>query len=327
VIALDTARTGQALFRGSPTKIRVNNLAGIAPGTSAVLVRISTQGAIGAGYLLAHPCDSGPGSSTLNFSRSSRANGVAVVRVVDGSICVTVSQTTHARVEVIAFAAPHGVGPQPVATKRALDSRETGRLRANAGTVLSLADLGLPPGTKAVSATVTVVDPAKAGAVSIGACSGGSWTMSFSRQPVASYSVVARINDAGLCLTTSVATDLLVDVTAAWTANGAISPIDPARLFDARSGGGSIGTTPTAIVVAGVGGVPVGATTALLNVTIVGGVGFVYPCDQPVPAASALAASRGAISAVAIPVRLAGGQVCVSTLAPVPVVVDVIGAA
>ncbi|MDP9463297.1 MAG: peptidoglycan DD-metalloendopeptidase family protein [Actinomycetota bacterium] len=326
VIALDTAWTGRALSAGSPTKVRVNNAAGVAPGSSAVLVRISTRDAVGGGYLLAHPCDAGLGSSTLNFSRSSRANGVAVVRVVDGSICVTVSQTTHARVEVIAFAAAQGVGPQPIATTRALDSRGTGRLRAYAGTALSLAALGVPPGTKAVSVTVTLIDPAQAGAVVIGACSGGGWKMSFSHQPVASYSVVVRINDSGLCLTPSVATDLLVDVTAAWTADGAVSPVDPSRLFDARNGSGTIGTTPTAVAVAGVAGVPVGATTALLNVTIVGGVGFVYPCDQPAPAASALAASPGVISAAAIPVRLAGGAVCVSTFAPVAVIVDVIGA-
>jgi hypothetical protein len=63
----------------------------------------------------------------------------------------------------------------------------------------------------------------------------------------------------------------------------------------------------------------------MLNITMVGGVGFVFPCDQPVPAASAVSATRGIISAGVVPVRLSGGTACISTFAPVPVVVDVIG--
>ena len=326
VVANDTGWTGKALAAGSTTRIRVNNLAGVNPATSAVLVRLSTRDAVGGGYLLAQPCDGEPGSSTLNFSRSSRANGVAVVRVVDGTICVSTSQKTHLRIEVIAFASQQGVGPQPITTTRALDTRQTGRLAPKAVATVSLAALGAPAASQAVSVTITVIKPSKAGSINIGACSGGAWKMSFSPLPVASYAAVVRVNGSGLCLTPSVATDVLIDVTAAWTADGALSPVDPIRLFDARTGNGTIGTTPQPIAVAGVGGVPADATVAMLNVTILGGVGFVYPCDQPVPAASALAASPGVTSAVAVPVRLADGAVCVSTFSPVPVVVDVIGA-
>jgi hypothetical protein len=150
--------------------------------------------------------------------------------------------------------------------------------------------------------------------------------MPFSAQPVASYSTAVRINDSGLCLTPSISVQLLVDVTAVWTPDAIATPTNPTRLFDARTGTGTIGTTPVSLVVAGVGGVPLNANAALLNVTIVGGAGFVYPCDQPRPDASAVSASPGAVSSALVPVRLTNGAVCISTFTPVPVVVDLVGA-
>jgi murein DD-endopeptidase MepM/ murein hydrolase activator NlpD len=325
VVAVDTALAGKTLPAGM-TRIRVSGLAGVPASSSAVLLRISTSDAIGGGYLLAHPCDAPLGSSTLNFSRSLRANGMAVVRVVDGSVCVTVSQPTKVRVEVIAVAGVSGVGPLPMATHRAIDTRDTGRPAPKAPISLSLDALGVSSGTQAVSVSITIVNPSKAGTVTVGACSGGSWNLAFSRVAIASYSLVVRINDGGLCLSSSVPADVLVDVNAAWVPDATIAPLDPQRVFDARAGSGTIGVTPEVIQVAGVGRTPADATVAMLNVTMLGGVGFVFACDQPRPSASTVSSSAGIISAAMVPVRLVNGAVCISTFAPVPVVVDVVAA-
>ena len=327
-VALDTGWTGVKLAGGATTTVPVSGLAGVATSTEAVLVRVATRNGGGTGWLLVHPCDAPLGSSTLNFSKAIRANGVAAVRVVDGAICVTASQPTDLRLDVIAVAVPDGVAPLPIVTTRAVDTRSTQRLQAGGSLTLSPASLGAVAGTTAISASITVIDPTNRADITFGPCGGVSTTMTVAKQTIAAYAVVSKISSAGLCITVSESTHVLVDVNAVWIDAATMEAVDPTRLFDARTGAGTIGTTPQVIQVAGVGSVPQGATTAIINITIVGGrqggVVFAFPCGQPRPAASVAAASQSTISAVSVAVQLTNGAVCVSTFQPVPVVVDVV---
>jgi Peptidase family M23/LysM domain len=327
-VALDTGWTGVKLAAGAKTTVPVSGLAGVDTATEAVLVRVATRNGGGTGWLLVHPCDAPLGSSTLNFSKAIRANGVAAVRVVGGAICVTASQSTDLRIDVIAVSTTDGVAPLPIVTTRAVDTRSTQRLQAGGSLTLSPASLGAVAGTVAISASITVIDPTNRTDISFGPCGGVATTMTVAKQTIAAYAVVSKISSAGLCLTASESTHVLVDVNAVWIDAAAMEAVDPTRLFDARTGAGTIGTTPQVIQVAGVGSVPQDATTAIINITIVGGrqsgVVFAFPCGQPRPAASVAAASPTTISAVSVAVHLTNGAVCLSTFQPVPVVVDVI---
>ena len=327
-VALDTGWTGVKLAGGAKMTVPVSGLAGVDSSTEAVLVRVATRNGGGTGWLLVHPCDAPLGSSTLNFSKAIRANGVAAVRVVGGAICVTASQSTDLRLDVIAVSTTDGVAPLPIVTTRAVDTRSTQRLQAGGSLTLSPASLGAVAGTAAISASITVIDPTNRTDISFGPCGGVSTTMTVAKQTIAAYAVVSKISSAGLCLTVSESTHVLVDVNAVWIDSAAMEAVDPTRLFDARTGTGTIGTTPQVIQVAGVGSVPQDATTAIINITIVGGrqsgVVFAFPCGQPRPAASVAAASPSTISAVSVAVQLTNGAVCLSTFQPVPVVVDVV---
>jgi hypothetical protein len=181
-----------------------------------------------------------------------------------------------------------------------------------------------------VSATITVINPSGKPDISYGPCGGTTTKVTVAKQPLAAFAIVSKINGAGLCVSSSEPTHLLVDVSAVWVGSAGLDVVNPTRVFDARNGAGTIGTAPQPIQVAGVGGIPADATSAVINITIVGGnpdgVVFAYQCGTARPAASVAATSLSTISAVSVAVKLTNGAVCLSTFQPVPVVVDVIAA-
>jgi hypothetical protein len=118
-------------------------------------------------------------------------------------------------------------------------------------------------------------------------------------------------------------------------------PLVPARLLDTRPGESTIdhqfegiGRRDTGstleLTSAGRGRVPIGAAAAVLNVTAVNATtaGFVtvYPCDTPRPLASSLNYTPGTASPNEVIAKLSPiGTICLFTLQPVDLVVDVTG--
>jgi Peptidase family M23/LysM domain len=330
--AFDTTWNGRALSAGARQTIRVNNLAGVPTATSGVMLRISATSTAGAGYLVTHRCDTGaPLVSTLSFAAGGSAVGTSMVAVVAGNVCLTTSASARVKVEVIAARAANGVGLQPVSAARALDTRVSGvRIGPGSSVSISPAALGVVSGTQALSATVTLVNPAAAGTLSLGFCGQGPWTTPFSGDAVSSFAITMRVNTAGWCLTSSVATDVIVDVVGNWGAGTPPAPVDPTRLFDSRSAGSPVGLNDVTVPVAGVGSVPGGATSAVLAITTVaGGTGatvFAVPCGEGRSSGSVIATTAGRVTTVVVPVRLGGGAVCISALQAIDVIVDAIAA-
>lgn len=331
--AFDSVGSGRAVSGGAPQTVRVNNLAGVPSATSGVMLRLTASSAAGAGYLTTHPCDIGaPPVSTLSFGSRGTAVGTSIVEVVGGNVCVTVSTAARVKVEVIAARAAKGVGLSPVSAARALDTRSSGsRIGPGASVSISPAALGVGSGTQALTATVTIVNPAKGGTLSMGFCGQGPWTTQFSGDPVSSFAITMRVTGAGWCLTSSVATDVIVDVVGNWGTGTAPVALDPARIFDSRTTGSPVGPDQVAVPVAGLGGVAGGATSAVLAITIVAGASgtavFAVPCGEGRSAGSVVAISAGRVSTAVVPMRLGGGAVCISSLQSVDVIVDVVAAA
>ena len=332
--AFDSAASGRTLVAGETQTVQVRGLSGVAAGTSGVLVRLTASAAAGNGYLVTHPCGSPPPLvSTLSFRQGVAAVGTSIVRVSNGAVCVTASTRVQAKVEVLAAqAGASGVGLQPITANRVLDTRLTGRLAAGTQVTLVNSALGVPAGAQALSMTVTFVDPAAAGTLSLGFCGQGPWKAPIATDGVSSFAMVMRVNSTGWCLSSSVATDVIIDVTGAWVGPAKVATVDPVRVFDSRDvfGAGGVTNAGVPVQVAGAGGVPGGATNAVLALTLVtGGAGtsvFVHPCGESPGSGTVIAAVSNRVHTAVVPVRLGGGQVCVRSIHPADVIIDVVAA-
>ncbi|MCU1362061.1 MAG: hypothetical protein JWN99_3350, partial [Ilumatobacteraceae bacterium] len=150
--------------------------------------------------------------------------------------------------------------------------------------------------------------------------------------------VVVGVGTGGkVCLYSSAAADLVVDVNGAFPADDDYADLVPNRLFDSRNGQlDSIANVTagviTELVVAGRGGVPADASAVVLNVTATNtaGPGFVtvWPCGVERPLASSLNFSAAGVTtpnAVVVGVGVEG-KVCLYSSAAADLVVDVNGA-
>jgi hypothetical protein len=139
-----------------------------------------------------------------------------------------------------------------------------------------------------------------------------------------------------ICLFSSTATHVIVDLAGSFSGSGAaLTTVVPARLLDTRSGtGGWFGvlghSQAVDLGVAGRAGIPSGATAAVLNVTVTEatGAGYLtaYPCGGTVPLASNLNFTAGETRANLVTVRLgADGKVCFFSYGRAAVIADITG--
>jgi hypothetical protein len=157
---------------------------------------------------------------------------------------------------------------------------------------------GVPIDAKAVALNVTAVDSAEAGFATVFPCGEAVPTASnlnVSKGQTVPNAVIARPDATGkVCVFGSSTLDLLVDVAGYFPADSTAQflPV-PSRVLDTRNRARVLAGTSVTLTVTP----PTGATAAILNVTATGpkAAGFVtvYPCDQPVPAASNLNFAAG----------------------------------
>ncbi len=215
----------------------------------------------------------------------------------------------------------------PIEPHRVLDTREAGgRLAAGTSQVVDLSAY-VPAGTRAVAVNLTAAAPATAGFLTGYACgTARSFVSSVNYAADTDRGALAVLPVAGdgtLCVHTSAAADLVVDIQGAFVDDGArLTPVAPVRLVDTRESGRSQVLALTA---------PPGAEAVSLNLTVTGAAvpGFLaaYPCGAEVPTVSNVNFGPGETVAGAAYVPVGpGGTVCVFTNTPaVDVVVDLTG--
>ena len=149
-------------------------------------------------------------------------------------------------------------------------------------------------------------------------------------QVIANLAVIGLGTGGKVCVSPSIATDILVDVSGWWGGSGQrYQPAGPLRLVDTRPN--RLGADVVLEVpVTAYPGVLAGATAASLNLTIVNPVawGFVtaWPCGQPKPNASNVNFLPGqTIANLAVVGLGTGGKVCLTTSAAASVLVDLTG--
>src|SRR6185312_6485860 len=144
----------------------------------------------------------------------------------------------------------------------------------------------VPPGTKAIYATLSVSNPALAGAATVFPCDRSRLTlplMTFARDEDVVNAAVVGLDAAGaVCVRTDAAADFALDVYGFAGATAPLRAISPHRVLDTRTGAraaelrrpnpGALAGARRSIevAVAGNGPIPAGAAAVFLNITAIG---------------------------------------------------------
>lgn len=322
VTALDTrAAGGQPLAAGVSRPVSVGSLLGVAADTKGVMVRVVANNAARSGNLIVHPCGSVPSAASLNFSTTRLNATTTMVKVTNGAFCVTANTSVDVRVDVIARLNTMGVGMAPIASRRALDTRASQPLSGATQVAITPSMLGAPRGTKAVTASFTLLAPVGAGSLSIGPCGGTPWVVPFTADDRQVFGAVSRINDVGLCVSATTAVDLVIDVTGVWQGLAPLGVVAPQRLLDSRSSS-AIGTGTRQVALS----LPAGATRAQVTVAVLPGASttgalVVWNCADAKPTGSVVSTS-GSVMAVTMSLSVRGAAICLSSSGSLHAVVD-----
>jgi hypothetical protein len=208
--------------------------------------------------------------------------------------------------------------------------------RLKAGEVVEMpiaGKTGVPADASAAVLNVTAVGPGGNGYLTVWPCgipNPGTSSLNYTAGQDTPNLVVSKIGTGGMvCVFTSEATDVLIDLNGYFPAGGDFRGIAPDRKLDTRAGVKPASGSITEATVVGKD-VPLDAAAVVLNMTATGtdGSGYitVWPCGQDRPDASTLNFQAGQDRAnMAVAKVGAGGKVCLFTSAPTHMIVDVVG--
>ena len=213
---------------------------------------------------------------------------------------------------------------------RAIDTRSGAPLAA--GHVLHVALAGMvADGSRAAVIDLAAVDPAGAGYLTAWSCdepmpatSNLNYLAGTTR---AAHAVVTLAADASICVFTMTDTDVIVDVTGAYSADPSalrFHPQAPSRIYDSRVIGGAWRAGETRAIA-----VPPTAAAVAVNVTITEPVaaGFVtvFPCQSTLPVVSNINYLAGQVVANLVESGTSNGAICVHSMVRTHVVIDLEG--
>ena len=210
-----------------------------APGTGAVALNVTALEADAPGFVTVQAC----GAAGLETSNVNVAAGSVTPNLVvaspdpQGDVCVTASTAVHLVVDrFVSFGVDAPIDVPPA--RRVVDTRSDGSVRA-AGRVVRFD--AVPAGSDAprdgIFMNVTLVDADADGYATVYPCGEGRPATSnvnvASGQTIANFAVVRPDADGEICVYSSMAADILVDVLG--SAGPGFQGIRPARLVDSRS--------------------------------------------------------------------------------------------
>ncbi len=297
---------------------------GVPADAKAVALNLTATEPTAAGFLRAYPCGSAmPATSNLNFVRGQTIANSSVVGVgTGGKVCVYTSAPTQVVVDYTGYF-PAKSPFQPAAKPQRLTDTRTGGAKPAAATDVAVK---VPAGA-AAALGIAVTEPAAAGWVAAYPCGtkfAGTSNVNFTAGQTIAASVLARPGaDGRVCLRTSTAAHLVVDLQGVYQAGGGFSPIAPKRVTDTRTAPGTPLKPNTDFALAA----PANASAVAVNVTGTASTaaGWIqaYPCGAKPPTTSTVnydAAQNRANSAI-IQVGT-GGKVCFRSMSQTHLVVD-----
>jgi alpha-tubulin suppressor-like RCC1 family protein len=350
------------LKANSTTEVIVRGRGGVDVTASAALLTVTVVDPDAAGFVTVWQCapnaplSGRPNASNLNFRAGQTIANTASLELGDaGAVCIFSSAPTHVLIDVGGFYPAGTTFSARFFPYRLVDTRESsaavappqnlpnpGALRAAGSTTEIGVEIELIPLAAAVL-TVTVDAPASAGFLTVWSCGTPRPTASalnFASGQTIANTVTAAPGDHGrVCIYTSAATHLIVDMQGRFVAGAGLHAVPAARLLDSRPEGGTIdglqariggrlAGTSTGVKVGGRAGVPTDATSAVLNVTVVdalaAGYLTVWPCGLSRPEASNVNFSVGDTIANAVFSGIGeSGEICVFNSASTHLLVDV----
>jgi hypothetical protein len=228
-----------ALEPGVVRAIPVEGVAGGAPASAnAVAVNLTVVAPADFGFIRAYPCDqSGPSEvSNVNFGpMENRANSAIVQTAANGTICVVSTVATELLVDIAGyFVTGSGYQLTPLVPVRLLDTRSPyaelnpstgGGTTLAAGQVVTLQAVagtrGVPSNARAVSVNITATGSDDSGFVTAYPCGAlpnvSNLNFRQSTPAIANGALVPLAADGSLCLFTSAAVHLIVDINGVWS--------------------------------------------------------------------------------------------------------------
>ena len=191
------------------------------PGATAVAVNLTVVGAVEPGWLRATPCDAVTEVSNVNFLPTEAVAGSAFVATSkQGTICVETSTSADVIVDLTGTFGGGGLSFVPVSPTRMLDTRNAiGGWSPIHGAGQTL-DVRVAPDTaEAVTGTLTIVGPIRAGYLTAFGCGPTPPTSSVNAgvgQALANSLTTGLSDSSRLCVYSDPPTHSLFDVTGWW---------------------------------------------------------------------------------------------------------------
>lgn len=324
-VTADGLNSGSGLMPGgSVLSVPIIGRVGIIPGTSSVALNLTATSNDAAGYVTVFACGQPvPNASTLSLDRPGRtvANEATVAIGAGGSICVYSSVGTHVIVDVVGVHPADASFVAMITPVRLTDTRSAGRTddgvgtatgRLVAGETRAIAvggRVGIPADAEAAILNVTAVDVLGAGYLTVFPCgssvpNASNLNPEFVGQTLATSATVPLGARGEVCVYSSVATDLIVDVDGHYREGSSYQSLaQPFRGVDTRpgsitadslhAGGGPVAAgSILEIQVGGRAGIPLGATGIVMSLTATNtaGSGYVtaFACATRLPNTSNL---------------------------------------
>ena len=206
----------QPVAAGSVTRVRGTGVAGVPTSARGVVLNITAVNAAAAGYLSVYPCGTNPpNSSTLNFLAGDTAANLQVTAVDNaGDFCVLASAPTDLVIDVFGW---FDQVFNPVVDTRVLDTRRTTAVAAGSTTRVRIAGVdSIPISARSTAVNITAVNPRAAGYLTVFPCGesqpGTSNSNFVTGRTIANSTYIGIGTNGELCIYSSAATDLLVDV-------------------------------------------------------------------------------------------------------------------
>lgn len=215
--ALDTRATGRARA-GVERRVRVDRARSVPADAAAVLLNVTAVNPSAGGYVSVYPCGSRrPEASSVNFAAGQTMPNAVLAKVgSNSSVCLWSSVDTDLIVDVNGSVA-RTASLIPTDPVRVFDSRSVGRRSAGAITEIPISGLGgVPADASTMVLNVTVTDPAMSGYVTVFPCGRGvpdASNLNFAPGQTVANAVVTGVgSSSSVCVFTSAATHLIVDV-------------------------------------------------------------------------------------------------------------------
>ena len=211
---------------GQQFRVQVTGRGGVLLFATTVALNVTVTAPQAAGFVTVWPCDSTmPTASNVNFAAGQTASNAVVAKLdANGGVCVYSNTVTHLIVDVTGWfsaGAIDAVNPSRLVDTRQPGSQASGRKVAGQQfRVQVTGSAGVPTTASAVVVTLTAVNPAAAGFVTVFPCGAqpNASALNFGAGQTSANLAVATLDaSGGVCVFVQQETDIVIDVTGWFT--------------------------------------------------------------------------------------------------------------